>query len=103
MASDRSGAKGEGRLSSLLEYAAKRFTDAFGEPQEIPTSAGFLYRWVIDCGPERELRLLLDAPEGADSAHVLISDTAAPVRVSAETIRTEDGVLALVERLRGCL
>jgi hypothetical protein len=84
---------------SLRDYAAEVFTDAFGEPERFRTVDGTLYRWVAK-GADRTIRITLDSPEFPDVAHILISDTRAAVRLSAETCRTRDDVAALLRKLR---
>jgi hypothetical protein len=85
--------------TQLREFAAAAFTEAFGEPERFRSVDGTLYRWMVK-HPGRTIRITLDSPEFPDLAHFLISDTKAQLRVAAETCRTRDDVLALLERLR---
>lgn len=87
---------------ALREFAAARFTEAFGEPEKFRTIDGTLFRWTIVCEDGRKIRITLDSPEFPDLAHFLISDTKAAIRLTAETARTEDDVVALLTQLRAC-
>jgi hypothetical protein len=87
------------QAGSLRDFAAAKFTEAFGEPERFRTMDGTLYRWVVKRS-DQIIRITLDSPEFPDTAHFLISDNKATIRLAAETCRTRDDVLALLESLR---
>lgn len=88
---------------ALREYAARAFTEAFGEPEQHMTADGILFRWRLGSADGQTIRITIDSPEFPTMAHILISDPIAVVRLSAETCRTESEVEALIRQLKARL
>jgi hypothetical protein len=84
---------------SLREFAAAECERRFGQAERLRSVDGLLYRWVVVCADGRKVRITLDSPEFPSMAHFLVSDPRAPIVLAAETCRTPDDVLALLDRL----
>jgi hypothetical protein len=84
---------------SLRDFAATECTRRFGEAERLRSVEGTLYRWIVPCADGRKVRITLDSPEFPHLAHFLISDSKASVMLAAETCRTRDDLLALLDRL----
>jgi hypothetical protein len=91
--------------SQLRDQAAQIFIEAFGEPERLNTVDGIVYRWRLDAADGDTIRITLDSPEFPNSAHFLVSDPKALIRLAAQACSTKAEVLSvrdqITRRLKG--
>lgn len=83
----------------LRDIATAMFIKAFGEPERLQTVEGTVYRWRLDTADGDTIRITLDSPEFPSSAHFIISDAQALIRLAAQSCSTVEEVQAILEQI----
>lgn len=86
---------------SFREQSLTTIVEAFGAPEEIPLSAGKIYRWTLRRDGGVNVYVTLDSPEFPHIAHLLVADLAhAAGPIASLTMRTMEEVRDAVQRIR---
>lgn len=83
------------------EEALKVLIEAFGAPEEIMSSVGKTYRWVLPRAGGHPIAVKMNSPEFPHICHLLVSDMTRPVEpIASITMRTVAELRDAIERIR---